>query len=75
MRKTEVYIYADLINIICVKFFLKCIFQAYTVLGQFLVLKKNEEYFMDWIQDATRANKKQATDCYNCLKEWSDAFL
>ncbi|KAK2156827.1 hypothetical protein LSH36_204g05004 [Paralvinella palmiformis] len=49
--------------------------KAYTVLGQFLVLKKNEEYFMDWIQDATRANKKQATDCYNCLKEWSDAFL
>lgn len=49
--------------------------KAYVVLGQFLVLKKDEEMFMDWIKDTCGANKKQGSDCYNCLKEWCDAFL
>lgn len=49
--------------------------KAYTVLGQFLVLKKNEEYFVDWLKDTCKANSKQAGDCYNCLKEWTDAFI
>ncbi|CAH3140706.1 unnamed protein product [Porites lobata] len=45
--------------------------KAYVVLGQFLVLKKDQEMFMDWIKDECGANKKQGGDCYNCLKEWS----
>lgn len=51
--------------------------QAYVVLGQFLLLKKDEEMFKDWLQgaDVCKANKKQAGDCYQCLKEWCDAFL
>lgn len=49
--------------------------KAYVVLGQFLVLKKDQEMFMDWIKDECGANKKQGGDCYNCLKEWCDAFL
>lgn len=49
--------------------------KAYVVLGQFLVLKKDEEMFTDWIKDTCGANKKQSADCYNCLKEWCDAFL
>ena len=49
--------------------------QAYVVLGQFLVLKKDEELFIDWIKDTAQANSKQARDCYNCLKDWCNAFL
>jgi hypothetical protein len=49
--------------------------KAYVVLGQFLVLRKDEEMFLDWIKTTVGANKKQAGDCYNCLKEWCDAFL
>ncbi|XP_041353109.1 barrier-to-autointegration factor A-like [Gigantopelta aegis] len=49
--------------------------KAYVVLGQFLVLKKNEELFQDWLKEITGANAKQQRDCYTCLKEWSDAFL
>lgn len=49
--------------------------KAYVVLGQFLLLKKDEEMFMDWIKETCLANKKQGSDCYNCLKEWCDAFL
>ncbi|KAJ8045114.1 Barrier-to-autointegration factor [Holothuria leucospilota] len=48
---------------------------AYNVLGQFLVLNKNEELFMDWLKDTAGANAKQGRDCYNCLKDWCDSFL
>lgn len=49
--------------------------KAYVVLGQFLVLKKDEELFQDWLKDTCAANSKQQRDCYSCLKEWCDAFL
>ncbi|XP_040908164.1 barrier-to-autointegration factor [Toxotes jaculatrix] len=49
--------------------------KAYVVLGQFLVLKKDEELFRDWLKDTCGANAKQQGDCYGCLKEWCDAFL
>ena len=49
--------------------------QAYVVLGQFLVLKKNEELFKDWLNQTSGANSKQQGDCYQCLKEWCGAFL
>ncbi|XP_033834253.1 barrier-to-autointegration factor [Periophthalmus magnuspinnatus] len=49
--------------------------KAYVVLGQFLVLKKDEELFLDWMKEACGANSKQAKDCANCLKEWCDSFL
>ncbi|PIK55218.1 hypothetical protein BSL78_07948 [Apostichopus japonicus] len=48
---------------------------AYTVLGQFLILEKNNELFVSWIKDTASANQKQANDCYSCLKEWCDSFL
>ena len=51
------------------------LFQAYVVLGQFLILKKNKDLFIDWIKDLAGANNKQAADCYNCLYEWCDEFL
>ncbi|XP_075876353.1 barrier-to-autointegration factor [Nelusetta ayraudi] len=49
--------------------------KAYVVLGQFLVLKKDEELFRDWLKDTCGANTKQQGDCYGCLKEWCSAFL
>ncbi|XP_068187197.1 barrier-to-autointegration factor [Antennarius striatus] len=49
--------------------------KAYVVLGQFLVLKKDEELFRDWLKETCSANTKQQVDCYGCLKEWCDAFL
>ncbi|KAK6316873.1 barrier-to-autointegration factor [Salvelinus fontinalis] len=49
--------------------------KAYVVLGQFLVLKKDEELFRDWLKDTCGANVKQQGDCYGCLREWCDSFL
>ena len=51
------------------------LFQAYVVLGQFLVLKKNRDLFVDWLKDYAGANSKQASDCYQCLSDWCDEFL
>jgi len=49
--------------------------KAYVVLGQFLLLKKNQEDFEDWLKDLVQANKKQSGDCYQCLTDWCNAFL
>lgn len=50
-------------------------FQAYTVLGQYLILKKDSELFKDWMKDTCNANAKQAADCYQCLNDWCEEFL
>lgn len=49
--------------------------RAYVVLGQFLLLKKDEELFTEWLKETCCANKKQQNDCFACLKEWCDSFL
>ena len=49
--------------------------KAYVVLGQFLVLRKDEGMFLDWIKTTVGANSKQGGDCYNGLNDWCDAFL
>lgn len=51
------------------------IFQAYCLLGQFLILKKDEEMFTEWYKETTKADKKKTADCCTCLKEWCEAFL
>jgi len=49
--------------------------RAYVVLGQFLILNKDEEMFIDWVKSEIGANSKQAGDCCKGLKEWCDSFL
>ncbi|XP_076024293.1 barrier-to-autointegration factor-like [Genypterus blacodes] len=48
---------------------------AVAALGQFLALRKDEQKFMSWLKDICGANLKQQKECYECLKEWSEAFL
>lgn len=65
--------------ILCYRKLIKLIFdlilQVYVVLGQFLVLKKDEEMFKDWLKEICGVNVKQQGDCYQCFKEWCDNFL
>jgi hypothetical protein len=49
--------------------------KAYTVLGQYLILKKDEDLFKEWLKDTTNANSKQAAECYQCLSDWCEEFL
>lgn len=63
------------VTVLCFCFVFVSSLQAYVVLGQFLILKKDEELFRDWLKDTCGANAKQQGDCYGCLKEWCDAFL
>lgn len=49
--------------------------KAYVVLGQFLVLKKDKELFMEWLKDTCGANAKQSKDCHQCLSDWCEEFL
>lgn len=49
--------------------------KAYNVLGQFLLLNKDEDLFLDWLRTSIHANAKQGNDCFNCLKTWCDNYL
>jgi len=49
--------------------------KAYTVLGQFLILKKDKDLFEMWMKDNVQANSKQARDCYECLNSWCAEYL
>ncbi len=49
--------------------------KAYVLLGQFLLLKKDEELFREWLKDTCGANSNQAGNCYECLNEWCKAFI
>lgn len=49
--------------------------KAYTVLGQYLILKKDADLFKEWMKDTINANSKQAADCYQCLNDWCEEFL
>lgn len=49
--------------------------KAYNVLGQYLVLDKNQPLFRQWMIDTCSATSKHADDCYYCLKEWCEQFL
>ena len=49
--------------------------KAYVVLGYFLLLKKDKEMFVEWIQGACDACTRSSNLCYNCLKDWCDQHL
>lgn len=37
---------------------------GYVVLGQFLMLKKDEDLSCEWLKDTCGANAKQSRDCF-----------
>ncbi|KJE97083.1 barrier-to-autointegration factor [Capsaspora owczarzaki ATCC 30864] len=49
---------------------------AYQLLGQFLILNKNEGDFLDWFKEvAPSANSKHRQDAYECLSKWCELML
>ncbi|KHJ43962.1 Bromodomain protein [Trichuris suis] len=44
--------------------------KAYLLLGQFLILKQNEELFVTWIVDMGGLSRKHAEQCAKAFTEW-----
>lgn len=40
------------------------------ILGQYLLLNMDGEFFSEWFEEICRANPKQSKDCFQCLTEW-----
>ena len=51
------------------------IYEASQVLGQFLVLRKNEQLFKSWLMQMCGANAGQQRECFDSLRDWCNAFL
>ena len=49
--------------------------EASQVLGQFLVLRRNEQLFKSWLMQMCGANAGQQRDCFDSLRDWCNAFL
>lgn len=43
--------------------------KAYVILGQFLVLKKDEGLLWEWLHDTCGTIAEQSLDCFGCLQE------
>ena len=75
MREKEVTDLAGIGPVLGKQLKMKGFDKAFEVFGKFLLLKKNKESFVKWIQENTKANRKQAGDCYQCLYAWCKEFL
>ncbi|XP_003496518.1 barrier-to-autointegration factor-like protein [Cricetulus griseus] len=49
--------------------------KAYILLGQFLLMHKNEAEFQRWIICCCGATEHEARQSSTCLKEWCACFL
>jgi len=49
--------------------------KAYVLLGQFLLLKKDEELFKEWLKETCNANSHQSNNAFTCLKEWCNSYI
>ncbi|XP_037668410.1 barrier-to-autointegration factor-like protein [Choloepus didactylus] len=49
--------------------------KAYILLGQFLLMHKNEAEFQRWIMHCCGATVVEARESARCLKEWCSCFL
>ena len=51
------------------------LFQAYNLLGQFLLLNKDEELFKEWLKEEVGIKGKHLNDCNNCMAEWTRSYV
>jgi len=49
--------------------------KAYMLLGQFLLLSKDEEMFQEWLKEEIDMKGKHVKDCSGCIAEWSRSFI
>lgn len=45
------------------------------LLGQFLLLKKDKELFIDWLKDEVGISPNHGKNTADCLQGWIDQFM
>lgn len=51
------------------------IFQASTLLGQYLILKRNRDKFDKWFKEVCDASTRETDSCFDSLDQWCLRFL
>merc|ERR1712227_524985 len=49
--------------------------KAFNLLGQFLLLNKDEEMFKEWLKEEVGVKGKHLNDCTNCISEWTRSYV
>ncbi|MFH4973432.1 hypothetical protein AB6A40_000141 [Gnathostoma spinigerum] len=49
--------------------------KAYVLFGQYLLLKKDKELFIDFLKEKAGMTEHYANSAYECLKEWGEQFI
>lgn len=49
--------------------------KAYVLLGQYLLLKKDKELFIEWLKEEVGVSGHYGESCFNCLDEWAGQHL
>jgi len=49
--------------------------KAYNLLGQYLLLNKDEEMFKEWLKEEAGIKGKHVNDCNNCISEWTRSYV
>merc|ERR1739838_1010385 len=48
---------------------------AYNLLGQFLLVNKDEEMFMEWLKEEVSMTAKYQRDATECIAEWTRSYV
>jgi len=75
MGEKEIYEVAGIGKVLGEKLVKMGFDKAYVMLGQFLLLKKDQDDFKEWLKAEIGANSKQGGDAATCMSEWCNAFL
>uniref|UniRef100_A0A7E4W123 Barrier-to-autointegration factor 1 n=1 Tax=Panagrellus redivivus TaxID=6233 RepID=A0A7E4W123_PANRE len=49
--------------------------KAYVLLGQFLLLKKDQEIFIDWLKEEVGVSAQHGKNAAACLHEWTEQYM
>ncbi|KAK5979966.1 hypothetical protein GCK32_000067 [Trichostrongylus colubriformis] len=49
--------------------------KAYILFGQFLLLKKDEDLFTEWLKDTAGVSARHAKSAYDCLNAWAEQYI
>jgi barrier-to-autointegration factor len=49
--------------------------KAYVMLGQFLLFRKEDEFFIEWLKELLPITNENALHCCSCIRDWCTLHL